>query len=40
MNENKKIILLTKHKGNLEEGLEKFRIKNIELIIYLMKLYI
>lgn len=29
MNENKKIILLTKHKGNLEEGLEKFRIKNI-----------
>lgn len=29
LNENKKIILLTKHKGNLEEGLQKFRLKHI-----------
>lgn len=29
INENKKIILLTKHKGNLEEELDKFRIKDI-----------
>lgn len=38
INEKKKIILLTKHEGNLEEGLQKFRIKNLfDEIIHIKK---